>query len=79
MSYCTDCAWNIGYFVVENVVIEIDNIEDAKGKLICRVTIDKKTALRLVEDILHQMNEQWSEATVFNADDEADLFKVVVS
>ena len=79
MSDYGDCLRVVGAVVLENVVIEIDNIEDAKGKLVCRVTIDKKTALRLVEDILHQMNEQWSEATVFNADDEADLFKVVVS
>ena len=60
-------------------MVEIDNIEDSAGKLVCRVTIDKKTALRLVEDILHQMNEQCADATVFNADGEADLFKVVVS
>jgi hypothetical protein len=79
LYHCADYFGVTGYFGLENVVIEIDNIEDAKGKLVCRVVMDKATALRLVENILQQINEQFAEATVFHADNEADLFKVVVS
>jgi oligoribonuclease (3'-5' exoribonuclease) len=59
-------------------MIKVANIVE-DGKLTCVVTMDKKVALHLMENILQQMNSWVADPLVLEAEEGADRFKVVVS